>query len=401
MSGLKEARGTDFEVILISNYPIDSQYSMLGFAGLLEKELTRKGVAVSRIWPRPRLGSLKMGPAALIKWLGYVDKFILFRLGMARRVNGWSPGKSNRCRSIIHICDHSNAVYAFYLRRVPFIVTCHDLLAIRAAGNEFAEIRVSKTGKILQRLILAGLNRATTVACDSQATENDLLHYSRLGREQVRTIPIGLNYPYTPMPGNKVEERLKGIFAGAGGCSSYILHIGGNVWYKNRIGLLRIYRRVKEKLKESPRLVLVGEGPDEGLVRIIKENGLETHLVFTGELTCEELRTLYSGAECLIFPSLYEGFGWPIVEAHACGCRVITTDRPPMNEVGGEAAVYCFPEDIEEASDRVIRLLAESDLERKQRIESSILNAARFSSERMVDDYIELYKEVLERCVVR
>ena len=108
------------------------------------------------------------------------------------------------------------------------------------------------------------------------------------------------------------------------------------------------------------------------------------------------LAALYSGAELLLFPSLEEGFGWPIIEAQACGCRVLTTAKAPMSEVGGEAAFYLAdPNDAAAGAIEVEKILAQDTTVRAATVRAGIVNAARFSTERMIREYLAIYREVL------
>jgi glycosyltransferase involved in cell wall biosynthesis len=117
------------------------------------------------------------------------------------------------------------------------------------------------------------------------------------------------------------------------------------------------------------------------------------------------LQALYSTAQLLLFPSLEEGFGWPIIEAQACGCPVVLADREPMNEVGGRAAAYfklqrAEPGPLSEHSadgavTALMEILLESLHEREGRIERGLRNAAGFSTIRMVEEYIALYREII------
>jgi glycosyltransferase involved in cell wall biosynthesis len=108
----------------------------------------------------------------------------------------------------------------------------------------------------------------------------------------------------------------------------------------------------------------------------------------------EDLRALYSAADALLFPSLAEGFGWPIAEAQACGCPVVTSARAPMNDVGGKAAIYIDPRDSATAARTLRDLLWESGADKAARKQKSLANAARFSADRMIDRYIEEYARV-------
>jgi glycosyltransferase involved in cell wall biosynthesis len=103
------------------------------------------------------------------------------------------------------------------------------------------------------------------------------------------------------------------------------------------------------------------------------------------------LRALYTRATALVFPSTLEGFGWPIIEAQAAGCPVVTTNRPPMTEVGGDAAVYIDPSNLEDAATILLAALAD----RSSLSERGIDNARRFSAQRMVEGYSEAYEQLV------
>src|SRR5262245_14146875 len=152
-------------VLLIGNYPLDRQQSMQRFATMMLHGLIDAGIDADLIAPRPVLGKFRGAGGFVAKWLGYIDKFVLFRRQLANAL----------CQkpSVVHICDHSNAVYRGRIDNVPVVVTCHDLLAVRGALGEETNCPASSTGKILQRWILRGLRSADEVVCDSLATETD------------------------------------------------------------------------------------------------------------------------------------------------------------------------------------------------------------------------------------
>jgi glycosyltransferase involved in cell wall biosynthesis len=123
--------------------------------------------------------------------------------------------------------------------------------------------------------------------------------------------------------------------------------------------------------------------------QFVAENALANVTLELTAVANEDLRALYSTAALLLFPSLEEGFGWPIVEAQACGCPVATSKRSPMNEVAGEAAIYLDPEDPSSAAATL-----KNALDRLEGIrEASLRNASRFKSG-MIDGYIALYEKV-------
>src|SRR5947209_10304125 len=140
-------------VLLIGNYLLDRQHSMQRFGMMMLSGLVKAGVAAELLVPSPFLGTFRNGRGFIAKWLAYIDKYILFRWRLKRELA--------RHPSVVHICDHSNAVYVDQISNVPVLVTCHDLLAVRDALGEETHCPMSFTGKILQRWILRALRRVT------------------------------------------------------------------------------------------------------------------------------------------------------------------------------------------------------------------------------------------------
>src|SRR5438270_5907787 len=152
-------------VLLIGNYALDRQQSMQRFANMMLHGLTAAGITAEIASPAAVLGKLLDTENFFGKWLAYIDKFILFPRKLRARI-AERP-------AVVHICDHSNAMYSSRVRNVPVVVTCHDLIAVRSALGEETHCPVSFTGKRLQRWILRGLRRGDAVVCVSRATCDD------------------------------------------------------------------------------------------------------------------------------------------------------------------------------------------------------------------------------------
>jgi glycosyltransferase involved in cell wall biosynthesis len=370
-------------VLLLANYLPDEQESMQRFVQILHMGLRARGIAVQMIRPEPKLrkhGSVQQG---LGKWLGYVDKFVLFPSRLKKRLSEFKRG------DVLHICDHSNAIYTKYAARIPHLVTCHDLLAIRSAHGEFPENPTGVTGHVFQQMILKGINRARRVACVSKATRDDLARLSELDSTKITLIENGLNHPYGPLARDEAMRRIAAKLKNPP--AHFILHVGGNQWYKNRAGVIGIYSNFLKLLPEGSDLILVGKPLTEAMRFEISSANIGDRVHALHNCDNEDLRALYSAAEAFLFPSLAEGFGWPILEAQACGCAVVTSARPPMNEVGGDAAVYIDPRDKPAAARTLRDLLWESGLEKAARKQKSLANASRFGADRMIDRYVEEY----------
>ena len=171
-------------VLLIANYRLDGQYSMARVADLLETGLRSRGTEVQAVRPEPFFGRFAKGHSGIAKWLAYIDKYVVFPFSLMWR--------ARRC-ALVHIVDHSNAIYLFWLPSKKVIVTCNDLLAVRSALGEIPEHRTGFTGRLLQKWILAGLRRADHIVCISEATKLDVLRLTGKPEKKVSTIYLGLD----------------------------------------------------------------------------------------------------------------------------------------------------------------------------------------------------------------
>jgi glycosyltransferase involved in cell wall biosynthesis len=359
-------------VIVVANYTNDSQQSMQRFAALLRDGLTERGITVTFVAPTSRLAGDRRTHAGVDKWLGYADKFVLFPPKLRQMA------KQTMGPAVVHICDHSNAMYVPWIADIPHVVTCHDLLAVRSAQGEFSETRTRWSGKVLQRRIVHGLRQARRIVCDSEATRADVL---RLVIDDPARVHV-------------VYPAVAPVFTGARRVSDsrpFILHVGGNQWYKNRRGVIEIYRCLVEQAPWVPSLVLAGQPLPPDLRALVETQGLSGRVVERPNVSDTELQNLYSGAALLLFPSLAEGFGWPVLEAMANGCRVVASRRSSLPEVGGTAITYIDPSNPSDAANTVRHVLEESTETSNGLVTAGQRQAETFSLDRMIGQYLSIY----------
>ena len=370
-------------VLLLGNYPPDQQQSMQRFSAMMLRGLTERGIKAELISPQPILGNFGLLGGFARKWLGYIDKYVFFPFQLHRRAR-------NAPESVIHICDHSNAVYVEHCRPAPVVVTCHDLLAVRGGLGEDTDCPATFTGRLLQKWILRGLGHAEAIACDSGATASDANRL--LGQRDsywLKVIPLGLNYDYKQIPSEIVAARLKQI-GSLDPQRPFVLHVGSNLRRKNRDGILRIVSQIKDEW--DGQIVFAGEPLSRDLRRYAEKIGIADRIVNVPDADDEILEALYNSALALLYPSRFEGFGWPVIEAQACGCPVICATAEPLPEVAGEAGLF-HPVDDEAGFARdVLRLHNPS--ERARWSEKSLANARRFSTTEMVDQYVTIYQRL-------
>jgi glycosyltransferase involved in cell wall biosynthesis len=368
------------KVSLIGNYKPDAQESMERFCLAMADGLRKQGVDVRILRPDPVLVRKGRGYEALNKWLGYIDKFILFPLVLNRA-----------CREsdIVHVCDHSNSMYLHYLKSIPHLITCHDLLAVRAALGENTYCLVSPFGKILQRLILRGLKQASMIVCDSQATKTDVERLVGIEQSRIRLVPLGQNYPYSVIDFEQAWQRLQPCLHRQRDLP-YLLHVGSSEPRKNRDGILRIFAKIKSQFKGK--LVLAGSPLTAHLRQLVANLGLQNDVIEVIAPDNYILEALYNRAFALIYPSHSEGFGWPIIEAQACGCPVVTSKCGPCPEVAGVGALVNDTFDEEGFARSVLSLRNES--ERNRVVEAGFANLRYYNMEKTVSSYLEIYKEL-------
>ena len=378
-------------VVVVGNYAADGLESMLRFARCLEALLPREGIEVVPATPELKWGKA-FGPyryRGFPKWLGYIDKYLVFPRRLEKRL----AALRMRGPVVVHVLDHGNANYVPRRRQEPWVVTCHDLLAVRAALGQDTQIRPSRMGRIQQQAIVAGLLRADRVVCDSVYTQNDwraLQPDSPVDHAPV--VWVGLNHPYRRLDTAVAWSRLDAAGFGELRSRPFLLHIGSNQPRKNRDGFLRMAVRLAQTHEIG--VVLAGPDLNEALSRQVAELGLGARLTVIVRPDNDVVEALYNTAHALLFPSHFEGFGWPVAEAQACGCPVVCANTSSLPEVAGDGALLHAVADEAGMMDSLSRLF--DPVVRGALIERGTRNVERFAPERMAQGYAEIYQKLAE-----
>ncbi|HEX8845320.1 MAG TPA: glycosyltransferase family 1 protein [Pyrinomonadaceae bacterium] len=269
------------------------------------------------------------------------------------------------------------------------ILTIHDLSLL--LHPETHEERLVRRGR--RRLPIMARS-ATRIITPSESVRREVSEVLRIKPSKIVAIPEAPREVFRPVPVAETVELRRRLKVE----DEFILFVGTIEPRKNLPTLIRAFEEISRSTARRPQLVIAGrEGWLTGeLFSQVKKSGLEDRLRFTGYLTDQELCALYSSCSAFVYPSLYEGFGLPPLEAMACGAPVITSRIPSITEtVGTEAARLVPPTDIYELARSIVELL--SDESARQRLSSAgQRRAAEFSWEKTARATLEVYKESLE-----
>ncbi|MDB6120345.1 MAG: glycosyl transferase family 1 [Verrucomicrobiaceae bacterium] len=374
----------DATVVLVGNHTEDRLLSMERYARMLYNGLTARHVRVLLIHPTAWVENWSPLPAWAKKYARYLDKYFLSPLrwpGLLHKIRRGGP-------VIVHVTDQGNGLYLPWLRGFPCVVTNHDLLAIRAALGEFPRQYRRRARGWGQRAILKSLTLAETVVCVSEQSLEDGRRLLDADKQRFfKVLNAVETSPNSGVPLTRPADLPE----------SYVLHVGGSSWYKNRVGVLRIYAAMRRRAPNSPALVLVGDALNLVETHFMEELGITETVIVRQRPPDSYVMAAYAGAEALIFPSIAEGFGWPILEAMAAGCPVFTSNRAPMTEVGGSVAEYIDPENPEAAATLILQCLAQGPEWRKAKSEAGRSWAATFTPDRMITEMLEVYAATLNR----
>ena len=382
-------------IILFSHPSFMNSQSMPRFARMLEQAYLARGHQVQMWSPQAKLYAL-IPHGRLSKWAGYIDQYLLFPLWVRKQI------RRQPADTLYVFCDQALGPWLPLVKYKPHVVHVHDLLALRSALGNVPENPTAWSGRLYQRYIRNSFQQAKYFISISNKTREDLHNFGEVNAAISEVVYNGLNYPYAPMLPKEASQALTnaGLQAKPEGM---LLHLGGSQWYKNLAGVIQLYiEYAKNEAKPLP-LWCVTPSPNNKIQMLLKQVPPQGQVLFIQGIDNQALQAAYSLARVFIFPSLAEGFGWPIIEAQACGCPVLTTDAAPMNDIGGSAASYIpvlKPADDVQAwaingATKLKSLLAIPEKQRDKLVKEGIANVKRFNANDAIESYLKVYRQVL------
>ena len=267
------------------------------------------------------------------------------------------------------------------------VVTVHDL-----GYQTYPQAHTLSQNLYLRWSTRFNARNASRVLADSEATRQDLIRWYNVPEQKIAVVYPGRDETLAPVddPGVLAATRAR-----YGLAARYLLYVGTLHPRKNLVRLVQAFAATLEQAPKGLQLVLAGQKGwlyDEILAQV-RKLGLEERVVLTGYVPDEDLPALLSGALAFVYPSLYEGFGFPVLEAMACGTPVVCSDVSSLPEVAGDAALRVDPLDVEALAGALVRVMVEEDL-RAGLMTRGMEQIQRFSWQRCAQETLAILEDV-------
>jgi glycosyltransferase involved in cell wall biosynthesis len=276
-----------------------------------------------------------------------------------------------------------------YFTKAHTIVMIHDLIPLKVKEYQNPSTLLSRL--YFKFILNMSLRYVNTILTNSHSTRNDLIDYTKTARTNIKPITLSCDSEYceTKAPENHLKE-LYGVNR------KFILYVGNLKPHKNVSLLIDSYSHLPKNLQDEFLLVIVAEKTThyDAIKSQITTLNLNANVIVTGSVPADHLPYLYSEATLFVFPSLYEGFGLPVLEAMACGTPVITSNTSSLPEVGGNAAVFIDPRNKEELTTAIEQILIDK-VKYATMKEKGLTQAKYFSVERMGIEILTTLNEIV------
>jgi glycosyltransferase involved in cell wall biosynthesis len=293
------------------------------------------------------------------------------------------------CR--LDLVHDPTGVSPFFLRRRSggwvAVGTVHDLVSF-----VYPETHTVLTNFMHRVWLPRALGRATAVVTVSQHSKKDIVRYLGLDAARIEVIPCGVGAQFSPLAEAGEGERLAARY---GIRQPYILYLGAVTARKNLTGLLQAFARLRVSLPQYTMVVAGAPAWKAAPVHdTVKRLEMAPHVLLTGYVSDGDVPALYRQADLFAFPSLYEGFGRPPLEAMACGTPVVTSNSSSLPEVAADAALLVDPQDPGAIAAAMATALTDADL-RRDLVHRGLARARRFTWEQAGREVAALYRRLL------
>lgn len=268
------------------------------------------------------------------------------------------------------------------------VITVHDLTFLH-----YPQFLTADARRYYNDQIDIAVRQANHILADSQSTKNDLVKMLDVSPDKISVHLLGVDEGFRPLSANAVAAARRDLQLP----EQYLLHVGTLEPRKNIVGLLTAYRALLDRLPDAPPLLLAGRKGwlfDETLAHV-DQLRLDKQVFFRDDISDEYLPALYNGAALLAMPSFYEGFGFPALEAMACGTVTVVSDRSSLPEVVGDVGLQVNPDDMSALAAALERALTDETWRAANR-EAGIQRAKLFTWEQTARIALSAYQAAAE-----
>jgi glycosyltransferase involved in cell wall biosynthesis len=284
---------------------------------------------------------------------------------------------------------HSTAYIVPELLKAKLVVTIHDLSFLM-----FPDLHTEDNIKLLMQNLIYINSRPNKIICDSEQTKKDLVRFFHVPEEKIKVIYLGVDHIFS----DPVSEEKKDIILARHDLIglNYILSVASIEPRKNFERIIKVFGEIIKNEKYGDLYLICAGGAgwkNESIHKLVQEKGLEDKVRFLGYVEEGDLPSIYNGAKFFMYPSLYEGFGLPVLEAMASKVPVLTSDVSSLPEVAGDAALMVDPYSEKEIYNASIRLLEDESLRKELQV-SGAERSNLFTWENTAFQTLEVYREI-------
>ncbi len=275
-----------------------------------------------------------------------------------------------------------------FLRDCSSVVTFHDMTFFIYPQKHILSKQI-----FFKNMIPLSARSADRLIADSYSTKRDMVKFNMASEDKIEVVHPSVDKSYRLIENEALIEKIRGKYDTS---SKFILYVGTIEPRKNIDGLIKAYHKAANSQGIEHRLVIAGgKGWDyERVFKLVGDLKLEERVVFTGYVPENDLPLLYNAAELFIYPSFYEGFGIPTLEAMSCGVPVISSNISSLPEVVGDGGILVDPYNIDELAEAIIKVITDEGL--REELSQRGLNRARlFSWNRTAEDTLSIYREIV------
>lgn len=319
------------------------------------------------------------------KWLSRINRWVAYPAAAAA-INA----------DVFHILDQSHANLILGLEKRKTVITCHDIIPFLSLKGK---VDLPRRRISTYPFLIACMKQAAHIIAISESTKRGLVEEVKLPPEKITVVPYGVSENFHPgEASSRVEDA---VFVRSNfklpSDAKIILHVGTAERYKNTPAVIRALSLLLQQKKIEAPLYLLRLGADffADERELIEELGVSSRIIFGGRVNSDvELARYYRGADVFVFPSIWEGFGWPPLESMSCGTPVVVSNAASLSEVVGDAGLMVEPPDYRALANNIERILTEGSL--WQELSTKGLQRAQtFSWNRAAEKTFAVYQSVL------